>query len=177
KSPLIDGVMVAVTARRSTFLENDLQRLKDLARNSSKPVFMWTYTLPSDRSVEILNEAGYPLFTNVQSCARTMRVMADYRVFREQFLKQSKVDAPVAPDRKSVSTMLAAAGPVLTEWQARPLLAVYGIGSGNTGQLARSAAEAEAAAKKNGGAVALKVQSVDIPHKTEAGAVALNLAA
>ena len=177
KSPLIDGVMVVVTARRSTFLENDLQRLKDLARNSSKPVFMWTYTLPSDRSVEILNEAGYPLFTNVQSCARTMRVMADYRVFREQFLKQSKVDAPVAPDRKSVSTMLAAAGPVLTEWQARPLLAVYGIGSGNTGQLARSAAEAEAAAKKNGGAVALKVQSVDIPHKTEAGAVALNLAA
>ena len=40
---------------------------------------MWTYTLPSDRSVEILNEGGYPLFTGAHGCARTMRAMADYR--------------------------------------------------------------------------------------------------
>lgn len=175
KSPLIDGIMVVVTARRSAFLENDLQRLKDLARDSNKPVFMWTYTLPSARSVEILNEAGYPLFTNVRSCARTMRVMADYRTFREQFLKRVKFGAPAA-DRKATQRMLAAAGPALTEWQARPVLAAYGIGAGNIGQLARSVADAEAAAKAVAGPVALKVQSVDIPHKTEAGAVALNLA-
>ena len=43
----IDGVIVVVTARRSAFLEADLPKLKDLARNR-KPVFMWTYTLPSD---------------------------------------------------------------------------------------------------------------------------------
>ncbi|HET7849801.1 MAG TPA: acetate--CoA ligase family protein [Pseudolabrys sp.] len=176
KSPLVDGVMVVVTARRSAFLETDLPRLKDLARNSDKPVFMWTYTLPADRSIEILNEAGYPLFTNVQSCARTMRVMADYRTFREEFLKRTKVSAAARADAKSVRTMLAAGGPVLTEWQARPLLAAYGIGAADIGQLARSAADAEAAAKAIGGPAALKVQSVDIPHKTEAGAVALNLA-
>ena len=45
---------------------------------------MWTYTLPSDRSVEILNEAGYPLFTGAHGCARAMRAMADYRVLRER---------------------------------------------------------------------------------------------
>jgi len=175
KSPLIDCVMMVVTARRSAFLENDLQRLKNLARDSKKPVFMWTYTLPADRSIEILNEAGYPLFANVQSCARTMRVMADYRAFREQFRTPIRA-APITADCKAIRTMLAAAGPVLTEWQARPLLAAYGIGAGNAGQLVRSADEAEAAAKSAGGKVALKVQSVDIPHKTEAGAVALNLA-
>ncbi len=65
---------------------------------------------------------------------------------------------------------------MLCEWQARPLLAAYGIGAGNAGTLAKSAAEAEAAAKACGGAVALKVQSAAIPHKTEAGAVALNVA-
>jgi hypothetical protein len=56
------------------------------------------------------------------------------------------------------------------------LLASYGIAGGDTGTLAQSAAVAEAAARNYAGPVALKVQSQDIPHKTEADAVALNLA-
>src|SRR5215475_1275469 len=60
RSSLVDAVVVAVTARRSAFLEGDLEKLKELKKNIRKPVFMWTYTLPADRSVEILNEAGYP---------------------------------------------------------------------------------------------------------------------
>ncbi len=84
RSPLIDGVMVVVTARRSAFLEDDQEKLMALARETTKPVFMWTYTLPAERSIEVLNEAGYPLFKNADGCARTMRVMADYRARREQ---------------------------------------------------------------------------------------------
>ena len=90
QSPLVDGVMVVVTARRSAFLENDLPKLQALGRDSKKPVFMWTYTLPSDRSVEILNEAGYPLFTGALGCARTMRAMADYRALRERLLRPAE---------------------------------------------------------------------------------------
>src|SRR6185312_2494300 len=84
ESSLIDGVVVVVTARRSAFLEGDLGKLKDLKRDGKKPVFMWTYTLPSERSVEILNEAGYPLFTGAAGCARTLAAMADYRALRER---------------------------------------------------------------------------------------------
>ncbi|MGH6980028.1 MAG: CoA-binding protein, partial [Stellaceae bacterium] len=72
-SPMIDGVMVVVTARRSAFLANDQPKLAALARETKKPVFMWSYTMPSEKSVEILNEAGYPLFINADGCARTMR--------------------------------------------------------------------------------------------------------
>ena len=144
-SPRIDGVMVVVTARRSAFLENDLPKLKDLARTSKKPVFMWTYTLPSERSVEILNEAGYPLFTGAYGCARTLRAMADYRALRERMLKQPPAAPKPHAARDKVRAALADAGPVLCEWQARPLLAAYGIDAGNAGRLARSAAEAEAA--------------------------------
>ena len=50
RSPSVDGVIVVITARRSAFLEADLPKLKDLARESTKPVFMWTYTLPSERT-------------------------------------------------------------------------------------------------------------------------------
>ena len=37
--------------------------------------------------VDLLSEAGLPLFTNVHNCARAMRVMADYRGKRDAFLK------------------------------------------------------------------------------------------
>ncbi|HWC92356.1 MAG TPA: acetate--CoA ligase family protein [Pseudolabrys sp.] len=176
ESPLIDGVFVVVTARRSAFLEGDLQKLKDLRRDIGKPVFMWTYTLPSDRSVEILNEAGYPLFTGALGCARAMRALADYRALRERALRVQEISAAPGEARGKVRAQLAKAGRVLCEWQVRPLLTAYGIGGNNIGELAQSATAAIAAARKIGGALALKVQSADIPHKTEAGAVALNVA-
>ena len=177
QSPLIDSVVVVVTARRSAFLETDLPKLKSLGSDSKKPVLMWTYTLPSDRSVEVLNEAGYPLFTGAHGCARTLRAMADYRALRERFLTKSPAAPAAHPARDKVRAALAAGGTVLCEWQARPLLAAYGVGIGNAGELVRSAAEAHAAAEAIGRPVALKVQSADIPNKTEAGAVALNITA
>ncbi len=176
-SPLIDGVVVVITARRSAFLENDLPKLTALARSTDKPVFMWTYTLPAERSVEILNEAGYPLFTGAHGCARTLAAMADYRALRERMLAAPAAAPPPHPARDKVRAQLAEGAVMLCEWQARPLLSAYGIDGGNTGTLARSAAEAEAAARTLGCAVALKVQSADLPHKTEAGAIALNVAA
>jgi len=174
-SHLIDGVMMVVTARRSAFLADDQPRLMALARETTKPVFLWTYTLPSEKSVEIIAEAGFPLFTNADSCARTMRAMADYRALRERLLQPVKTTRAFVPDRAAARALLAAPARVLCEWQARPLLAAYGISGGEPGKLAHSVAEAEAAARAFAGPVALKVQSADIPHKTEAGAVALNL--
>jgi acetate---CoA ligase (ADP-forming) len=174
RSPSVDGVIVVITARRSAFLEADLPKLKELARESSKPIFMWTYTLPAERTVEILNEAGYPLFTDAQGCARTLRATAEYRVLRERLLRPLEM-ATLAPGRAKVAALLAQSSAVLCEYRARPLLAAYGIGADHAGTLARSAEEAVAAAQAIGRPVALKVQSDDIAHKTEAGAVALNV--
>ena len=116
RSPLIDAVVVVVTARRSAFLENDLDKLKTLKAESRKPVFMWTYTLPSERSVEILNEAGYPLFIGAPGCARTLRAMADYRRLREQISANPSTVAAQHPARDTVRSKLLASGPALTEW-------------------------------------------------------------
>jgi acetyltransferase len=174
QSPLIDGIVVVVTARRSAFLEFDLPKLENLKKDSRKPIFMWTYTLPSDRSIEILNAAGYPLFTGAFGCARTMRAMGDYRALRERTLNKPQAACTPHPARDKVRAALAASATVLSEYHARSLLEAYGIG-GNVGTLAGSAAEAEAAARVIGGPAAMKVQSANIPHKTEVGAVALNV--
>jgi acyl-CoA synthetase (NDP forming) len=174
QSPVIDAIAVVVTARRSAFLEIDLPKLEDLKNETRKPIYMWTYTLPSDRSVEILNAAGYPLFTSAFGCARTIRAMCDYRALRERTLTTPRIACTPHQAREKVRAALAASATVLSEYYARSVLEGYGIG-GNAGTLAGSAAESEAAARLIGGPVAVKVQSADILHKTEAGAVALNV--
>ena len=107
-----------------------------------------------------------------------MRVLADYRALRERCLQPiSDTVVPRPPPAKFRAELLAAP-PVLCEWHARPLLARYGIGVERLpGELVSSAADAEMAARNLGRPAALKVQSADIPHKTEAGAVALNISA
>ena len=175
QSPAVDAVIVVITARRSAFLEADLPKLKDLGRECPKPIFMWTYTLPAERTIEILNEAGNPLFTTASGCAGTLRAMADYQMLRERLLNSASVAVPEQPQRAKVAAMLAASPAAMSEYRSRALLSLYGIGARDQGELVHSSDEAAAAAKAIGRAVALKVQSPDIPHKTEAGAVALNL--
>jgi acetate---CoA ligase (ADP-forming) len=173
-SPVVDSVIVVITARRSAFLEADLPKFKELKRTTPKPVLMWSYTLPSDRTIEILNDIGFPLFIGAPGCARTLRKMADYHARREQSV--TNIDPPVAAAmRAKIAALLSEAPAIISEYRARPMLAAYGIGSENAGQLVRSCDEAVTAAQTIGRPVALKVQSADIPHKTEAGAVALNL--
>jgi acetate---CoA ligase (ADP-forming) len=174
RSPSIDSVIVVITARRSAFLEADLPKFKDLARATGKPVLMWSYTLPSERTTEILNDIGFPLFMSAPGCARTLRKMADYRAWRERPGVTTDTPAPAAA-REETAVALAKSPAMICEYRARALLTAYGIGAKNAGQLVQSGAEAVAAARAIGGPIALKVQSSEIPHKTEAGAVILNL--
>ncbi len=176
QSPRVDSVVVVITARRSAFLESDLPKLKALKAASNKPVLLWTYTLPAERSIEIINEAAYPLFTGAPGCARAIAALANYRALHEHSLRPVRAPAIAAGARDRVRGLFAQAPAVLCEWQARPLLEAYGIGGCNAGRLVQSATEAEAAANAAGGTVALKVQSAAIPHKTEAGAVAIGIA-
>ncbi len=86
-SPAVDGVIVVVTGRYPRLLVGDREPLAKLARESGKPIFMWSYTQPAATCSELMNEAGYPLFTDVHHCARAMRLMADYRAARERAIR------------------------------------------------------------------------------------------
>ena len=74
ESPNVDGVILVVTGRHPRFLLEDREHLIALGRDSKKPVLLWSYTRPAAVCVDLLGEAGLPLFTNVHNCARAMRV-------------------------------------------------------------------------------------------------------
>jgi acetyltransferase len=69
---------------------------------------------------------------------------------------------------------LAACGEKLTEREAKAVLARYGLPVTKE-RLAASAEEAAACARDFGGALALKIESPDIAHTTEAGAIRLDV--
>src|SRR5215510_13158444 len=174
-SPLIDALIVVITARSAKNLERQRADLARLAAQAEKPVLLWSYTLPAPPASKLLRDLGYPLFTDIRNCARALAVMADWRALRQRVLAPIDVGTGATGDRAAAAAVLAKGEAVLCEWEARPLLAAYGIASTPPSVLVESAAAASAAAAAIGKAVALKVQSPDIPHKTEAGAVRLNL--
>jgi acetate---CoA ligase (ADP-forming) len=175
-SPMIDALAVVMTARSPHNIERQSEALAHLAQSAQKPVLLWSYTLPAQRSVAILSEAGLPLYSDIGNCARTLRLMADYRSLRERFLSPIEVRSSArAGAASAVREALAEAGPALCEWEARPILARYGIGTNTVGTLSATAEEAVSALRHIGAPVALKVQSPDILHKTEASAVALGV--
>jgi acyl-CoA synthetase (NDP forming) len=83
--------------------------------------------------------------------------------------------ATASPKSATARALLAAAGPSLTEREAKQILAAYGVPVVSD-KVVQTAAQAVDAAETNGYPVVLKIESPDIPHKTEAGVVRLNLA-
>ena len=55
--------------------------------------------LPNPDTVRILSQAGYPLFTSMQACVRTIAAMARYRAVRERRLRGlDDLDGPDGPE-------------------------------------------------------------------------------
>jgi acetyltransferase len=118
-------------------------------------------------------EASIPCYTSMPSCARAIRALVDYAQFQARRRHLQKVQETPPGLRQEVGRALAAFRRVLTEAEAKALLARYGVP--RPPETLVTSAEAAAAAARIGGPVALKVQSPDITHKTEAGAVALGV--
>ncbi|MSO76838.1 MAG: CoA-binding protein [Alphaproteobacteria bacterium] len=172
RSPRIDSVVIVGSLANTHTLEQAKDELKRIRAQYKKPVLFCTYTLASQAAVDLLADVGLPCYTDMQDCALALKALVDYGAFQARWRKRAAPQRtrPVARARAG----LAAAGPVLCEYQAKALLAPYGVPAGHE-TLVKSPAAALKAAAALGYPVALKVQSPDIPHKTEAGALALNL--
>ncbi|MDA7946111.1 MAG: acetate--CoA ligase family protein [Hyphomicrobiaceae bacterium] len=166
-------VMVASTARKDSF-ERERPHFFEVAQTLKKPIACWSYTIPHKISQEIFAETGIPLHTNMRNCAHSIAALADYAEARARALSAPGKPHEPHTNMETVSELMAAEGRILCEFTARTVLAQYGIGNAPSA-LAKSPDEAVALATAAAGPVALKVQSPDVPHKSDAGGVALNV--
>jgi acyl-CoA synthetase (NDP forming) len=146
-----------------------------LARKHGKPVVIaWISDwLEGPTSRELEQEPGVTLFRSMDRAFSTLA--AWHRAGDARQRPARKVVPQIAAGAKQeAAAMIAAAGRTLTERESKAAFAAYGIPVVRE-ILTQSANQAAEAAATLGLPVVLKVESPDLPHKTEAGVIRLNL--
>src|SRR5258707_11761019 len=145
-------------------------------RTDKGVVFLWTGSRDTKAGLAQLKHALIPVFYTPDKLARGLQSRLAYHTWRERRLADGFATAPprTAPQDEAIALALGLGRPTLSESESKQLLAAWGVGSARE-HLANSAEAAVAAAEQLGFPVALKVDSPDIPHKTEAEVVRLNL--
>lgn len=163
--PNVDLVVFFPLAGEVEYSQKLADDLIAVAPELGKPVVcIWTagsHLAPG--AYRSLNEAGVPLFHSTDLAFETMAHARRYAEFLQRRAR------PGADDRGPASGLAADPGV-----SPERLLEAFGIRTPRR-RLARTAAEAAAAAAELGGRVAVKVVSPDVPHKTEAGGVVLGV--
>ena len=170
----VDTVVTIASTRVSHKLVSEKEKLLEVSRTTNKPIMFWSYTLPHQESAQVLAETGFPLFTDLRNCTKTIATMHDYTVYRDKFLEKRNV---LSNDRQypdELLNLIKNAPENIVEYKAMSILFEAGIKTQKS-TLVQSEDEAILATKTIGKAVALKVQSPDIPHKSQAGGVVLNI--
>ncbi len=169
-SDSIDAILVAGSLAHPTYIERDLDELVTLREEIDKPIIFCAYTRAHPRAVALLARAGFPCLTSMSNSARTLAAMADYHLFLS-------LDAPDLYATPSIRPSIS--GPPMkqlsySEHEAKEHLLAWGIPC-LPGILVNSVVDAINAARTFDGPVAMKLQSREIPHKTEIGGVVLDL--
>ncbi|HTZ37091.1 MAG TPA: acetate--CoA ligase family protein [Stellaceae bacterium] len=176
QSERIDTILLISSVANAAIARKRAAELAGAVAETALPILLCTYTTATPEAFAAFADVGIPCYTSMPSCARAIKALVDYGRFRERLARRATAAAASAsPVRDTVAQALAASGKVLTEVEAKALLAAYGVAR-VAEFLATSETDAAEAAARIGGPVALKVQSPDIAHKTEAGAVLLGIA-
>ena len=141
-----------------------------------KPVaFLWTGTRGAESGLPMLRTAGIPVFYVPDKLAAGVRYLNDYHDWRNQRLDRGfGTVEPMTPEQVVAAGRVPGAGRALSEHESKGLIAAFGVPTTREERVADADA-AVAAAEGIGYPVVLKVDSADILHKTEAGAIRLGL--
>lgn len=169
----IDAIIIASSFAHDARLKKEGEEIARLVKKLDIPVFIYTYTLPSSSSMQILQKLGLSCYSTITGCVRGLQGLWEYEKFQKVLSERfdSPDTAPLPPGSLSAIT---GAEPSMCEYEAKRLLASFGIKL-PAEHLAKTPDEAVTFATLRGGPVALKIQSPQLPHKTEAGGVLLNL--
>ncbi len=145
-------------------------------RTDKGVVFLWTGSRDAKAGLAQLKTARIPIFYTPDKLARGLQSRLAYHTWRERRLIDGFATAPprTAPQDAAIAQALGYGRPTLSESESKELLAAWGVRSAREHRV-NSAEAAARAAEELGFPVALKVDSPDILHKTEAGVVRLNL--
>lgn len=183
------GLLVAVfgVTAFGPISEHLARPLVEFSKNIDKPlVVLWLGKKLNDKweysenaGFRMLEKNGIPVFYNADKLIFSVKKYFEYYRFRRRWLDSRDKEKALIRSQTSVSsvelaTFLEMHAGVLDEVDSRYLLSCYGI-STPAETLVQTEDQAVEAAESIGYPVVIKGVSKDLPHKTEAGVVRLNL--
>jgi len=151
------------------YVDKLLAIFDEIKAQATKP-FIVCWVAASERALEGLRQRGIAVLRGAEPAVDACAALTRYAEARRDFLADAGARAAL---RVTALELPQAAGPVATA-AARDLIVNYGVATAAC-EFARSADEAVAAAGRLGYPVALKIESPDILHKTEAQGVRLGV--
>ncbi|MDD5242116.1 MAG: bifunctional acetate--CoA ligase family protein/GNAT family N-acetyltransferase [Sulfuricella sp.] len=176
----VDGALVILTPQAMTNPLEVAQTLIEIAGHIKKPLLTcWMGDLQISAGRAAFAQARVPTFSTPESAVEAFSYITDF--YRNQQLL-AQTPGPLShrdePDlegaRMLIETALSERRKVLSEMESKALLAAFHIPVAST-VIARSPGEALLLAQQLGFPVAMKINSPDITHKSDAGGVKLNL--
>ena len=180
EDPKVDGVLVILTPQAMTKALASAQVVIELSKQSSKPLLAcWMGEGQVESARAAFAQAKKPSFRTPEPAVEVFSYLSAY--YRNQTLLM-QVPGPLShhlePDvegaRLIIDGALMERRKVLNEMESKALLSAFHIPVAQT-MVAHSPNEALLIAEQLGFPVAMKVNSEDIVHKTDAGGVLLNL--
>jgi acyl-CoA synthetase (NDP forming) len=165
----VDAILVVLSLSsevRISFKESELQPVISAQK---KPVVFYSYTLPSPFARTELAKSGVVVLSGLTHVAVAMRRLVEYANFR----LAPPVNVAALPPR-DLSTHLQSA--TLSEFDSKSLLREAGIVLPDE-VLVMERGELDAAIASAGFPLVMKIQSRDVPHKSEVGGVRVNITA
>ena len=176
KDPNVGMVLVVLTPQTSTQIPETATALGELAKGQDKPVFAaFMGDLAIRPGVEILTEFSVPNYQVPERAVAAMNSMWKHcQWLATPELEVEPLDVDRAKVRKVLDHVRAEGRVTIGDAEARDILEAYGIPLPKSG-VAATPDEAVAMAEKIGYPVVMKIASPDILHKTDIGAVKLNI--
>lgn len=163
------------------FIEEDAaHQMGKLVNRVQKPMILHSlYNFAKPHSLELLRYYKIPVYDSIDIACRCISALAQYGDYLGMYHKKTnfvfKWGANAKPEGKAImDNALKDKRYNLSEFDAKDLLRIHGAPVIHD-KVAENADEAVAIAGKINGDVALKIASVDILHKSDAGGVRLDL--
>ncbi len=171
-------VAVFIFGAFSGGLDLDVPLIGTLVGGAAKPAVGWLYGPRKflEPWTERFAGAGIPVFRDIRTAVQALAARAAYSQHRRVVppVRRVGVDARIAASRQLLTSLGQRGRRTLTEPEGRRLLAIWGIDGPREAFVADEENAVEAAAKI-GGPVAIKVVADGVTHKSDIGAVVLDV--
>lgn len=162
----IDAIVVVVSLASETRIPVKQDEIGPLIAAQRKPILFFTYTLPSQFARNELAASGIVAFSGIASLGCALKELLN----RGRFALAPRVEV----DSSGLTLPEGAVPERLSEHESKMLLRDAGVAVPRE-ILVREKAGLAAALSETDFPVVMKIQSRDIPHKSEAGGVRVNI--